>query len=254
MVIPQQIFLFCVDSTLGRVDCRSLSDQTLMEMFFEDFDEEVKERYKDNEGMYLDVREWPCVTCDDDGRVVEISARGLLNGSLQLCYIPPKVQSLSLLSKQLTGSIDLTHLPADMKELQLSVNRFSESIDLTLLPESMENLSLHNNRLTGTIDLTKFSKSMKNLFLNNNRFEGEIDLKKLPEGMFSLYLQENLFSGSFIATNLPPSLMQLGANGNQFHSIAVVDAQTRCFINITHCGVTSVVDENGNEKRRGILL
>ena len=61
-----------VDSSLGRVDCILLSDQNLMELLIEGFDDVTKRRYKDSEGMYLDVREWPHIKCDDDEKVIHI--------------------------------------------------------------------------------------------------------------------------------------------------------------------------------------
>ena len=67
-----QLFL-SVDPSLGRVDYNSLSDQTLMEMLIEGFDEETKRRYQDSHEMYLNVCELSCVVCDDDERVIEIN-------------------------------------------------------------------------------------------------------------------------------------------------------------------------------------
>ena len=51
--------MFCVqitltlDSDLGLVDYGSLSDQTLMELLIEGFDDIAKSKYQDNDGMYL---------------------------------------------------------------------------------------------------------------------------------------------------------------------------------------------------------
>ena len=61
--------LLSVDPSLGRVDHSLLSDQTLMEMLFDGFDDKTKNKYKDNNGMYLDVCKWSRITCDDDHRV-----------------------------------------------------------------------------------------------------------------------------------------------------------------------------------------
>ena len=82
-----------VDPSLGRVDYSLLSDQVLMEMLFEGFDDETKKQYKDSVGIYLDVCEWSCVTCDDDDRVIEVRIGFRhVSGSPALCYIPPKVK------------------------------------------------------------------------------------------------------------------------------------------------------------------
>ena len=103
------ILLRAVDPYLGRVEYTSLSDQTLMEMIIEGFDEESKRKYQDKHGMYLDVCEWDGIKCYEDESVAEIKTDGFeATGSLLLCYIPPKVKRCSISLAKLTGSIDLT--------------------------------------------------------------------------------------------------------------------------------------------------
>ena len=67
-----QLFL-TVDPSLGRLDYSLLSDQTLMEILIDGFDEKTKKRYQDERGMYLGVCEWPSIKCDCDDRVIEIN-------------------------------------------------------------------------------------------------------------------------------------------------------------------------------------
>ena len=67
-----QVFL-SVDPSLGRLDYSLMSDQALMEMLIEGFDDETKQDYQDKHGMYKDVCDWFPITCDEDERVVEIS-------------------------------------------------------------------------------------------------------------------------------------------------------------------------------------
>ena len=52
------IHLLSVDPSLGRVDYSALSDQTLIELLIDGFDDVTKEKYQDNEGTYLNVCEW----------------------------------------------------------------------------------------------------------------------------------------------------------------------------------------------------
>ena len=155
-----------------------------MEMLIEDFDDESKSKYKDNDGMYLDVCEWLGVRCDADGRVVQILINSKnVTGSLELRYVPPKVKVLfpiCLVASRLTGSADLTQLPEGMQNLSLSKNRFTGEIDLTQLPEGMYMMYLNNNQLTGEIDLTQLPEGMYSMYLNNNQLTGEIDLAHLP--------------------------------------------------------------------------
>ena len=268
-----QLFL-SMDPSLGRVDCSLMSDQTLMEMLLEGLDEETKKEYQDSEGMYLDVCTWPCVTCDDNERVIGIRiTRFYLNGLLELCYVPPKVKVLEIVvfdSSGLTGSIDLARLPDGVEELDLRSHKLTGEIDFTQLPDGMERLYLNNNQLTGEIDLTQLPDGMKCLYLSNNRLTGGIDLTHLPNGMQNLFLSNNDLTGEVDLTNLPDSMeglsldhnqlsgslvikmmkrwISISARRNQFNAVAVVDSETRAPINLQESGVTSVVDENGREQ------
>ena len=224
-------FLHCADAPLSRVDFSSLSDQMCMELLIEGFHGESKSRYQDTEGVFLDVCEWSCVECDSDERVVRIREVGDLYGSLQLPYVPPKVTSFALSSMKLDGSIDLTHLPEGIRVISLTANLLTGSVDLTHLPPNLEYLLLGNNQLRGSLDLIQ-----------------------LPQGMIYLSLENNHFTGSFIATNLPKHLMVIYANMNKFCAVAVVQTLQDTLIHLDKTGVTSVIDENGNENRRGVIL
>ena len=267
--------LLGADASLGRVDYSLLSDQTLMEMLIEDLDDEAKKRYQDNEGMYLDVCKWSCVTCDDDRRVIEIGAdSSVISGSIHLYFVPPKlkvlkikppwtggkltgsvdlahlprgVRAIDLRNNELTGEVDLTHLPESMEKLYLGRNQLTGGIDLTQLPGRMDYLSLNNNQLTRGIDLTHLPGEMEELYLQNNRFTGEIDLAHLPVGMQFLFLDNNQLSGSFVIKSLANGAL-INAQGNKFNAVAVVSSKTLSDIFLEGSGVTSVVDENGKER------
>ena len=276
-----QLFL-SVDPSLGRLEYSLFPDQTLMEMLIDGSDDETKTKFKDKHGMYLDICDWSCVRCDDDGRVVEtVLDDENISGSLELCYVPPKVKKLSkrssgtskltgtadltqlpegmqeldLRDNQLTGELDLTQLPGSMLRLYLYSNRFSGEINLTKLPDGMSWLSLSDNQLTGEIDLTHLPEGMCWLSLGDNQLTGEIDLTHLPEGMGELSLENNQFSGSFVVNDMPPEMSTICARGNQFNAIAVVGTQAaEVLIQLQGSGVTSVVDENGNEQDMQLFL
>ena len=245
------MFILSADPSLGRVDYSSLSDQTLMEMLTEGFDDETKKDYQDNEGMYLDVCKWSCIKCDDDERVSQIDIDSChVIGSLDLCYIPPKVNVLNINSwrkSKLTGSVDLRHLPGGMQKLDLQNNQLTGEIDLTQLPDRMGGLGLNCNQLTGEVDLTRLPDGMGSLSLSSNEFIGKIDLTQLPEGMEYLYLSGNHFSGSLVIKKLPPRMKVIYAQANQFNAIAVVDLEPHTVLKLKGSGVTSVVDENGRK-------
>ena len=242
-----------VDPHLGRVDYTSFSDQTLMEMLYAGFSADAIKRCQDTEGAFLDVCKWHSVKCDGDGNVVKFHDFYTFTGSLQLCYIPPKVETFRLQFKVFTGSIDLTQLPRSLWELDLGRDNLEGPIDLTRLPEGIKNLHLCNNRFSGSVELTQLPQSIKSLELQGNRFTGEIDLTRLPEDMESLYLHENLFTGSFIAKNLPHDL-RINARENKFSSIALVESQATAEIFLCDSGATSVIDDNGNENSQSVCF
>ena len=209
------IVLHSADSALGRVDLRSLSDQTLMELLIDGFDEESKQRYKDKDGMYLDVCKWSCVKCDRDHRVTEVNEKQYFTGSLQLSYMPPKVKTFYIQWHRLEGSIDLMNLPEGLEYLGLNQSGFMGSMNLTKLPESMKELALFENKLTGTIDLTQLPERMQYLLVFNNLLEGSLDLTRLPGSMKYLYLFENSFTGSVNLEHLPESMEDLEVADNR---------------------------------------
>ena len=254
--------ILAVDPNLGRVDCHSLSDQTLLEMLYEGLSESTKRCFQSMDGTYFEVCTWEGVTCDDDERVVEIGKCASLlidcpystSPSLELRYIPPKVRSINFMWSKLTGSADLTSLPKHMEKIDLKFNELSGSVELTQLPQTMEFLELLSNKFTGTVGLRHLPEGMKYLSIGGNRLSGSVHLDHLPIALEEICLQGNSFTGSFIATNLPKNLRELAAEGNTFHAIAVADSQSKARISLADSGVTSVVDENGNEKVEGVSL
>ena len=91
------VHLLGVDPSLGRVDYASFTDQTLMELLYEGFDEETKQRYKTIEGIYIHLWLWECLHDDGHGRVVRIKDCGHeIGGSLQLSFLPPKVREVNI--------------------------------------------------------------------------------------------------------------------------------------------------------------
>ena len=280
----QKALLLCADPHLGRVDYSSLSDQTLMEMLLNGFDEDAQKQFQDEHGMYLDVCQWTFVTCDDAENVIKISQIEGTSGVLSLSCIPSKVKRVDLSydilfdisGKKLTGSIylehlpqsttnlcvsyhhlsgsvDLTQLPRQMEELHLQKNLFTGSVDLTRLPQCMMALYLQQNQFTGSVDWTNLPQSLQHLGLGNNQFTGSVDLSKLPQNMRFIDIDKNFFCGSFIATNLPPNISTIIASGNQFSATAVIAKQRGVHINLMNSGVVAVVDAGGNEKVGGVV-
>ena len=213
-----QLFLGA-DPSFGRVDCSSPSDQTLMEMLIDGFDDETKKMYQDKHGTYLGICEWSCVTCDEDESAVKIDVDSTaVSGSLKLRRLPPKVSVLiirSLQKSKLTGSVDLAHLPGGIEFFFLDHNQLTGDIDLAKLPERIKELYLQSNQLTGESDLTQLPDGMKVLKLDVNHLTGKVDLTHLPDGMKVLKLDINRLSGEVDLTHLPDGMEWLSLADNQ---------------------------------------
>ena len=205
-------------------------------------------------------------------KVLDISSRfdGHLTGSVDLTQLSDGMKKCSFRCNDLTGEIDLRQLPKGMKQLYLNRNKFTGEVDLTRLPDGMSCIELDNNYLTGVVDLTQLPDGMRLLFLNDNKLTGEVDLTQLPGEMFYLFLQNNNLTGEIDLTRLPDEMTQLllrknqltgslvikrlpqgihmiDVRGNHFNAIAVVDSEIHVIIELKGSGVTSVVDENGEE-------
>ena len=88
---------------------------------------------------------------------------------------------------------------------------------------------------------------MQLLYLQNNQLTGEIDLTRLPDGMYYLNLDGNHLTGPLVIKVIPPTMRVINARRNQFNAVAVVESETNDTIKLEISGVTSVVNENGNE-------
>ena len=244
--------ILSADPSLGRVDCSLMSDQTLMEMLIDGFDDKTQKKYQEYDETYINVCIWPCITCDEDERVIEINMDSInITGSIQLCYVPPSVKYLKIRNQwrhgKLSGSIDLAQLPEGMQLLDLQHNQLTGELDLARLPDRMRCIYLNYNQFTGEIDLAHLPYRIHYLFLENNQLTGEIDFTRLPGEMRELHLENNQLSGPLVLKGLPREMCCLNARRNNFDSVAVVDSKTRARIMLRGSGVSSVVDENGGE-------
>ncbi|KNH05225.1 hypothetical protein XU18_3709 [Perkinsela sp. CCAP 1560/4] len=96
------VFLDALDSSLGRVDYASLSQQALMEMVIEGITN--KDRICGYVDEQKDIEEWKGVEIED-GKVVEIDWRQFkLEGSLHLAWLPPSVRKVLVGWNNLTAN------------------------------------------------------------------------------------------------------------------------------------------------------
>ena len=242
-----QLF-FTVDPTLGRVDYTSLSDQMLVEMLIDGFDDESKKAYQDAHGAYLDVCACPGIKCDADGRVIEINMHhSNIGGSIAFCYLPPQMKYISAEVNRLTGSVDITQLPDGMETFALSMNQFTGELDLSKLPDGMKYLRIDRNQFTGELDLSKLPARIIRLNLSHNQFTGDLDLTNLPPRLKTLGINDNQLTGEVDLTNLPNRMKYLNLDNNRFCGSVVIQSGISTRIFLRGSGVTAVLNENGEK-------
>ena len=238
------IFL-TADANLGRVNLSSLSDQTLMEMLIEGCPENLKKHYRDSDGCFNDVCRWPAVICDADERVVEYHmGLGKRCGSIELAYLPPKMQSFVMPGRSACGTLETTMLPESLRTLRMPQNEFEGTVDFAHLPRSLVQLAIFLNKFTGSADLQDLPPALWKLWIYSNKFSGTLCLSKLPSTLDTLDVSHNSLSGNIFFENVPQFLRVFCANGNNFNASAIVAKDER--VPLSESGLRSVVDVEGN--------
>ena len=240
--------LISADAHLGRVDISSLSDQILMEMLVSSSTEEKRSRLLDKDGVFLDVCEWPGVTCNADEQVVGVCKDGfrMLEGSVELAYIPPKVTIFGMYQSRLSGTLDTSALPHNMEMFSIRNNEFYGTVDMTQLPVTMQEFVIRSNKFTGSMNLEALPNALTQLFLDRNKFTGKVSLHYLPPKLEHLDISHNALSGDFYLDNVPETLENLYAVSNAFHAVATAPLR---YTNITlrKSTVSDFADNSGNE-------
>ena len=232
------------DSCLGRVDHSSLSDQTLMEMLFKDLPDKATQKFKDQDGFYLDVCQWRNITCDDEGNVVRIRKCDAV-GSVAFAHIPPKVKIFHMSLAGIVGTIEACDLPQRTEEFDVGDNKLEGTFDFANSPVGIRELSIYKNNFSGGADLENLPKPMTHLWIHDNKFSGSLCLTNLPPKFQTLDASRNAFSGSFCIQNAPLSLRYVCADGNWFSPTAVIPHLCEA-VHLCHSGVTAVISAAGN--------
>ena len=261
------------DSTIGRVDLHSLTDQMAMELLVEDFTENSKKGFQDADGGFFDVSAWKGVKCAEEGHVhsIEFMAqifRGRVDGTIALMYLPRKIahfamaytllqgtldthtlpdtlEHFSAISNGLGGEVDLAGLPPKISEFTISDNEFLGSCNFSHLPSTLTKLDISSNYFTGELNLTELGQSLKVLDASRNKFSGEILLASLPATLEDLYLQGNQLRGSIDLHGLSATMRSLNLSHNRFSGVAVLPLSAKCQVYLRGLNVEAVVDENG---------
>ena len=271
--------LRAVDSSLGRLDYESLSDQALMEITFDGLAEQSKAHFQDTHGSFTDVCSWTGVHCNAQGRVtrihtvfgtnlhgfvaldflpplvtvVNLQAFGVpignsMHGTLSTAKLPLRLEVFYLVGQFIDGTVDMTTLPGSMTVCTLNICAFTGSVDLTALPPRLSVLSLRENKLCGSVSLDRLPPKISFLELSFNAFSGKVCLEKLPASLAELHVSNTDLSGDFRLVIRESSIKLLvSAFHTKFSGTAVVVNNRNVKVELGGSQVVAVVDEKGSK-------
>ncbi|KNH03883.1 leucine-rich repeat protein [Perkinsela sp. CCAP 1560/4] len=230
-------------SALGRVDTKSMSQQTLLEVLVGDFGN--TQAFWNADGEFKEICDWDGVqfystqsdvvysidwdaisvmrsSADADGTVYGVEHPV---GSIDLRWIPSSVKYVSISELSLIGSIDTRSLPRELTFLRLLRNRLSGTFHTADLPHTLRIIMVSTNNLTGSLDLTRLPHRITLFDASHNAFSGSIDLRALPATLEHLSLNHNRLSGSIDFRFLSGNLRRCALEQNAFRQdVAVLSA------------------------------
>ena len=270
------ICVLSIDPTLGRIDVSTLSDQAMMETLIAGLSLEIKERYQDENGLYLEVCEWEEIYCNGEKRVTHVFIDDQDNtvGVVNLEYIPRSVTNfdfvqntstglliteslretlkvLNIEETHLAGNVDFLRFPPNLVDIVLTGNKFEGSCILTKLPSSLKMLDVCCNNFRGEVTLDELPQTLCNIDLSHNNFSGRISFDKLPERLGGVHISDINFSGNFEILNPSKNLLLINAEFNDFTGTARVHSSLgkcnmRQRFDISENLLSRVLDENGS--------
>mmetsp|Transcript_6853 Transcript_6853/g.10373 ORF Transcript_6853/g.10373 Transcript_6853/m.10373 type:complete len:205 (-) Transcript_6853:61-675(-) len=181
------LFIFhCAESTLGRIDKSTLSQQTLMELVVEGITN-TKRICGDGDNP-TPIAEWNGieysffnmphrwgVTFDASGNVTVITFTSLsLQGSIQLEWLPISTTECAFAYNSLSGTLNLENLPDSLRELDLCHNMFVGTVNLTKLPHGLQRLDLNTTNISGETDFSQLPASLLDLDVTNTKLSGTV--------------------------------------------------------------------------------
>uniref|UniRef100_A0A7S4JIT1 Leucine-rich repeat protein n=1 Tax=Paramoeba aestuarina TaxID=180227 RepID=A0A7S4JIT1_9EUKA len=228
------------------VDRRSVSQQTLMEMFLEGI--ENKERICAKGDETEDLSEWKGVLLNEEQEVVEIDWEyfGLEARKLTKKFptgrnhftkkpssrkthkeIPFFSFSPFFLKDGSEKSFDLQWLPDTLRQLLISNNEIKATLDLKKLPTDLIYIDVRRNKFSGEVCLSILPRNLEIMSLSYNRLNGTIDLTSLPSRIRQLFLESNDFIGNIDFSHLPKSLNFLDISNTRLSG--KLTTRIRCF-------------------------
>ena len=249
-------FFLAIDPSIGRFDRKMLSQQTLMELFVQDFHPDFSRRFQNESGDFIEKCEWPVVYCSqikmrEVVRNIEISGSSMypdapieakyfpptlkylrlenvrVLGSFDMAAVPESVDYMKLTNASFEGTIDFTAIPKSARELHIYKTSISGTVDLAHLPSDLTLVNIAHNKFQGSIDLEHLPSLLHQMSLNSNEFCGSVSLEKLPSGLRALDLSANFFSGTLCLQALPPRLQRLAIHTNDFSGVIKLEEVPR---------------------------
>ena len=255
----------------GRVDYHSLSEQTLMELLFENVMN--TSILRDSNGYFLNIDDWPRIQMNESrtkvilihmenvfegGDLFDFSddedamAQNIGPGSIDLKWVPREVVEFIIDDLSLSGTIETADLPRKLCSLNIARNDFTGTFDITHLRDTMRSIFCSFNKLVGTLDIPSLPANMKTFFGERNLFSGYLDLRKLPSQMKCLSLNNNKFSGSIDLCAVPDSLYLLELRGCEIQQEMLVVRVPSKGLNGIYLDVPrfeQILDTHGNDIR-----
>ena len=267
-MLANLLSIACTDDGLGRFSSLCISDQTLMEMLVQDFEDVNIAKAG---GNFIDISEWSILCFDDSGSITAINIdiddteyidddpfyrsihRSIKEscfdggGSIDFKYVPQTVTSLTVSEMSFKGTIETRDLPSGLIRLNVYGNYLMGSFDISGLPECIERIDIARNELTGSLKIEFLPESVKELCAISNNFSGTLNMAKLPPKVESLVLSCNRFTGKIELPKVPSSLCQINLDSNLFdRERLVIDSahKVKRFL-VDDCFKGSVFDPSG---------
>ena len=173
-----------------------------------------------NEELIWDSNKHPClwngVDCEEH-TIVRIRWNWCkLHGNLSLSFLPSTVRELLLYKNLLEGSLEVAYLPEKLEHISVGENNLSGGISLTSLPNALERADFTANAFEGALELSTLPSKLSFLWLSKNKFEGTINLTSLPSSLLVLDLRGNQLTGNPSLDNLPSLMLHLYLSDNRF--------------------------------------
>ena len=166
-----------------------------------------------------DICNWPgymtfaSFRCES-GVLVDMAFRDARKGNMEISYLPPRLDSITIIRCGQQGTLHLRALPRCARLIDFSWNALTGSLTLSQLPERTE----------------KFN-------VKSNQFYGGISLLNLPKGLMGINLQYNKLQSKrvYYDESFPLSVRHVRLEGNSFGKIIAVNALVkRIDPNIVH--------------------